>query len=106
MGGFLAAGTLSAYVSASGSAYKRPMLPEPELGLTYFFKAKYGSVYGTYCEHLAVALGPWMWGLAALFFLLITILKIHRKSRTYLLQICAAAAISLPIYYAVWCACR
>ena len=98
IGGFFFCGILHDYLSPP----KRPVFPEPALGFTHFFKAKYGNVYGTFFEYLAVTYGPFvMWGVGLVtsaFF----ILKIRQKSRTFPRQILAAAAISMAMYYAVW----
>jgi hypothetical protein len=81
----------------------RPLIPEPALGYTYVFKAKYGYVYGTLFESLAVTYGVWIsWGAAAVSSTFVSILKIRQKSRTYHLQIFTAAAISIALYYTIW----
>jgi hypothetical protein len=100
--GFIFAGILHAYLSPP----KRPVSPEPALGYTYFFKAKYGYVYGTFFEYLAVTYGVWMsWIAVAVSGVFISILEIKQKSRTYPRQIFAAAAISIALYYGIWRAC-
>jgi hypothetical protein len=99
IGAFFFAGILGTYLSPP----KRPILPDPVLGYTHFFKAKYGDVYGTFFEYLAVTYAPWiMVGVGAIgsaFFL------IKRKSRAYPRyprEIFVAAAISIALYYAIW----
>jgi amino acid transporter len=67
------------------------------------FKAKHGDVYGTFFEYLAVTYGPWIsWGIGVVASTFIYFLNIRQKSRTYRWQILAAAAISMPLYYAIW----
>jgi hypothetical protein len=84
----------------------RPVSPEPELGYTYLFTAKYGNVYGTYFEYLVVTYAVWvMWAVGAVSGLFGYILKIQQKSRSYPLQICASAAVSMVIYYVAWRLC-
>jgi hypothetical protein len=98
-GGFVFGGIL--YVNLSSP--NRPVLPETALGFTHLFRAKYGNVYGTYFEYLAVTYGIWaMWGFGAVSALFGYILDIQHKSRTYPRQICAAAAISMALCYAIW----
>jgi hypothetical protein len=96
-GGFIFAGILHTLLSPP----ERPVFPEPALGYTHLFKAKYGSVYGTYFEYLAVTYGLWtMWivGVLASVFL-----KIKLKARISLRwQVVAGAAISIALYYAIW----
>jgi hypothetical protein len=53
IGSFLFVLLLSNYLSPP----RRPVVPEVALGYTHFFKAKFGSVYGTYFEYLAVTYG-------------------------------------------------
>lgn len=92
-------GTLGTFISPP----KRPVVPEPALGFTYFLKAKYGNVYGTFFEYLAVTYGVWiMWGVGAATSPFIFFLKIKQKSRTYPRQIAAAAVISGALCYAIW----
>ena len=56
--GFLFGGILHTALSPA----KRPVFPEPALGFTHLFNAKYGSVYGTLFEYLTVTHGIWlMW---------------------------------------------
>jgi hypothetical protein len=101
IGGFFFCGILQTDLSPPN----RPVFPEPALGYTHLFKAKYGNVYGTFFEYVAVTYGVWiMWGLAAVSGLFFN-LKIRQKSRTYRRypwQILAAAAISMALYYAIW----
>jgi hypothetical protein len=84
----------------------RPILPEPALGYTHLLTARHGTVYGTLFEYLAVTYGVWiMWALGALIGLIFFNLKNKDTSRTYPRlpwQILAAAAISMPLYYAIW----
>jgi len=97
--GFIFSGVLQQYLSPP----KRPVFPEAALGYTHLLQAKYGSVYGTYFEFLTVTYGVWtMWGLCAVSGLFGYMLGIRQKSRTYPLQICAAAAISMVLYCAIW----
>ena len=98
--GFIFSGILQQYLSPP----QRPAFPEAALGYTHLLEAKYGSVYGTYFEYLTVTYGVWsMWGLCAVSGLSGYMLGIRHKSRTYPLQICAAAAISMVLYSAIWC---
>jgi len=84
----------------------RPAFPEPAMGYTHLFKTKYGNVYGTYFEYLAVIYGVWVtWGFAAVCGIVCYVLKIQYKSRTYLRQVAGAAVISMVAYWAIWQAC-
>ena len=99
IGGLLFCGALHTYLSPPN----RPIIAEPELGYTHLFKAKHGDVYGTFFEYLAVTYGLWIsWGIGAAASTFIYFLNIRQKSRTYRWQILAAAAISMPLYYAIW----
>lgn len=100
--GFFFCGMLYANLSPPN----RPVFPEPALGYTHLFKAKYGNVYGTFFEYLAVTYGVWtMWGIAALGGLIFFSLKDRERSRTYPRypwQVFPALAISMVLYYAIW----
>src|SRR5581483_7611675 len=75
MGGFGFCLTLGTYLSPA----RRPLVPDVARGFTHFFEGKYGGVYGTYFEHLAVTLGPWIcWGLVVLGVSLIAALEIKQ----------------------------
>jgi hypothetical protein len=102
-GGFIFCGILHTLLSPP----ERPVFPEPALGYTHLFKAKYGSVYGTYFEYLAVIYGLWMMWIVGV---VSTVLfrKIEPKSRAYPRypwQGFAAMAISMALYYAIWRVC-
>ena|ERR1700733_3068386 len=80
----------------------RPVFAEPALGYTHLFTTRHGTAYGTLFEYLAVTYGIWaMWGLAALMMLIFFKLKNSERPR-YPWQVWAAAAISMPLYYAAW----
>jgi hypothetical protein len=99
LSGFFFSGILHSYLCVP----HRPVFPEPALGFTYLIKPKYGIVYGTYFEYLAVTYGVWtMWGFAVVCGLFGSVLDIQHKSRTYPRQIFAAGAISMVLYYAIW----
>jgi hypothetical protein len=99
MGGFSFCGTLGTYLSPS----RRPVAPDAARGFVHFFEGKYGGVYGTYFEHLAVTLGPWIcWGLTVLGGSLIAALKIKQTSRVYPLQIFGAAVATIALGYGLW----
>jgi hypothetical protein len=99
-GGFFFGGILHTVLSPP----ERPVFPEPALGYTHLFKAKYGSVYGTYFEYFAVTYGFWMmWIVGVVSIALFR--NIEPKSRTYPRypwQVFAAIAISMALYYAIW----
>jgi hypothetical protein len=99
-GGFIFAGILHTLLSPP----ERPVFPEPALGYTHLVKAKYGSVYGTYFEYLAVTYGLWItWIVSVVSTVLFR--KIEPKSRAYPRypwQGFAALAISIALYYAIW----
>ena len=98
-GGFVFSGIMHGNLSSPN----RPVFPDPALGYTHLFNAKYGNVYGTYFEYLVVTYGVWAtWGLGAVSGLFGYSLDIQHKSRTYPRQILAAAAISMVLYYAIW----
>jgi hypothetical protein len=99
-GGFIFGGILHTLLSPP----ERPVFPEPALGYTHLFKAKYGSVYGTYFEYLAVTYGFWMMWIVGVVTSLF--LKIKLKARISLRwQVYAAIAISIALYYAIWRVC-
>lgn len=84
MGGFLFVVLLSNYLSPP----RRPVVPEVTLGYTHFFKAKFGSVYGTYFEYLAITYGVWvLWGGGVLIGACVAMLKIkiNENSLTFTL---------------------
>jgi hypothetical protein len=99
-GGFIFGGILHTVLSPP----ERPVFPEPALGFTHLFNAKYGAVYGTYFEYLAVTYGLWIMWIAGV---VGTVLfrKIEPKSRAYPRypwQAFVATAISVALYYAIW----
>ncbi len=101
MGGFIFCGILSTNLSPPN----RPVVPEPALGYTHFFKAKHGQVYGTLFEYLAVSYGVFaMWGIGALIGLIFFSLNgrnlpgYRRNPWPFL----AGLAISMPLYYVIW----
>lgn len=99
LSGFAFSGILHTNLSAP----TRPVHPDPALGYIHLFTTKYGDVYGTYFEYLAVSYGIFgMWGFGAVCALFGYILNVHRKSRTYPRQNLAAAAISMVLYYVIW----
>jgi hypothetical protein len=99
MGGFGFCLTLGTYLSPA----RRPLAPDVTRGFTIFFKGKYGGVYGTSFEALAVALGPWIClGLVALGGSLIAALEIKQTSRIYPLHTFGAAVLSIALGYGLW----
>ena len=101
MGGFLFVVLLSNYLSPP----RRPVVLEVTLGYTHFFKAKFGSVYGTYFEYLAITYGVWvLWGGGVLIGACVAMLKIkiNENSLTFTLFFLGGAAISLLLCYAIW----
>jgi hypothetical protein len=96
-GGFLFGGILQTILSPP----RRPVFPEPALGFTHLFNAKYGSVYGTYFEYLAVTYGFWMMWIVGVVSSVFR--KIKLKPRTSPgWQGLAAIAVSMALYYAIW----
>ena len=98
-GGFIFGGILHTILSPP----ERPVFPEPALGYTHLFKAKYGSVYGTYFEYLAVTYGLWMMWIVGV--LTSVFLKIKLRARISRWQVFAAVAISIAVCYAIWRVC-
>jgi len=99
--GFIFVINLSGYLSP----HRRPLVPEISHGYSYFFTAKYGGVYGTYFEYLAVTYGVWAtWGGLALMGAFVGVLKIriNEKSSTFPLLFFVGSAISMVFYYASW----
>jgi hypothetical protein len=101
IGGFLFVVLLSNYLSPP----RRPVVPEVALGCTHFFTAKFGTVYGTYFEYLAITYGVWVtWGGGALIGACVAMLKIriNEQARAYPLFLGAGAAASMVLCYAIW----
>jgi hypothetical protein len=101
---FFFVANLSGYLSPK----TRPVFPEVALGQTYLFKSKYGGVYVTYFEYLAVTYGIWIaWGGLLLTGLLAMKLKINLNegSPGYPLLFFAGSATSMVVCYAIWQAC-
>ena len=98
---FCFAASLSGYLSPGN----RPTAPEVALGQTHFFGSKYGSVYVTNFEYLAVTYGLWF-GLGGLLLiaLIAKMLKTDFRdgSKVYPLVLFAGSATSMLLYYAIW----
>lgn len=100
MAGFAFVLNLSGYLSPD----KRPLTPNAALGYTHFFRPKYGGVFGTYFECLAITYGPWVtWGGFLLTGLIAIKLKITLEgSRAYPLLFFAGSATSMAACFALW----
>jgi hypothetical protein len=100
-GACLGCGFFCFYLYTDLSPSNRPIFPEPALGCTHLIKARYGRVYGTLFEYLAVNFGPSTMLIAAV--PCDMLLRIDLKVRTqFRWQFYAASAISIALCYAFW----
>ena len=98
-GGFLFCGALHTFLSPPN----RPVVPEAARGFLHLFHTKYGYVYGSRFEYLAVTYGVFTTWIAGVFCGLF--LKIKLRSRAhprYPIEIVIAALISIAVYYVIW----
>jgi hypothetical protein len=102
--GLIFVANLDTYLSPD----RRPLTPNVALGYTHLFKAKYGHVFGTYFEYLAITYGIWVtWGGFVLAGLIAVKLKVNREGkRPYQpLLVFAGSAVSVVFCYKIWQAC-
>jgi hypothetical protein len=98
---FWFAGTLYSYLSPP----ERPIAPEASLGYTHFFHTKYGGVYGTYLEYLAINYGIWVIGGSMLLAGLVAMklkINLYESSPAYPLLMFVASAISMVLCFVLW----
>jgi hypothetical protein len=101
LAGFFFVLTLSGYLSREN----RPTMPEAALGYTYFVKVKFGSVYGTFFEYLAITYGIWLcWaGLLIAGVVGKTLgITINDGSLAFPLRLFTGAATAMLVYYLLW----
>jgi hypothetical protein len=104
-GGCLACFCFAVNLSGYLSPGNRPAVPEVSLGQTHFFGSKYGSVYVTNFEYLAVTYGLWF-GLGGLIVIamIAKMLKTDFRggSNIYPLALFAGLVTSMLLYCAIW----